>query len=78
MALLIAQNVGSLPSIYGHHDNWRYLLISGLIPAIPLIVIVQAFRSEAQDRWPEGVLVGVYLGTLGSISLIALIDYFFG
>ena len=54
-------------------------LIFALIgAAIPLIVIVQAFRSEAQDRWPEGVLVGVYLGTLGSISLIALIDYFFG
>ncbi|HMK41101.1 MAG TPA: hypothetical protein VK451_06040 [Methyloceanibacter sp.] len=52
-------------------------LIFALIGAtIPLIVIVQAFRSEARDRWPEGVLVGVYLGTLGSISVLALIDYF--
>jgi hypothetical protein len=40
---------------------------------IPLIVIVQAFRSTAQDRWPEGVLVGVYAGVLGSISVIALL-----
>jgi hypothetical protein len=40
---------------------------------IPLIVIVQAFRSRAQDRWPEGVLVGIYLGVLGSISVIALL-----
>jgi hypothetical protein len=46
--------------------------------AIPAVVIVQTFRSKAKDRWPEGVLVGVYLGTLGSISVIALITYFFG
>jgi hypothetical protein len=43
---------------------------------IPLIVIVQAFRSKAQDRWPEGLLVGVYLGVLGSISVIVLLTYF--
>jgi len=28
-----------LPAIYGGHDAWRYTLISGLIPALPLIVI---------------------------------------
>jgi len=43
---------------------------------IPLIVIVQAFRSTAQDRWPEGVLVGVYAGVLGAISVIALLALF--
>jgi hypothetical protein len=52
-------------------------LIFALVGAIiPLIVIVQAFRSKAQDRWPEGVLVGVYLGVLGAISVIALLAYF--
>jgi NADH:ubiquinone oxidoreductase subunit 6 (subunit J) len=52
-------------------------LIFALIGAIiPLIVIVQAFRSKAQDRWPEGLLVGVYLGVLGSISVIVLLTYF--
>jgi NADH:ubiquinone oxidoreductase subunit 6 (subunit J) len=52
-------------------------LIFALVGAIiPLIVIVQAFRSKAQDRWPEGLLVGVYLGVLGSISVIALLTYF--
>jgi len=52
-------------------------LIFALVGAIvPLIVIVQAFRSKAQDRWPEGLLVGVYLGVLGSISVIALLAYF--
>ena len=29
----------SLPPIYGGHDAWRYMLISGLLPAIPLIII---------------------------------------
>jgi hypothetical protein len=54
------------------------LLFAVIGAAIPPVVIVQAFRSKAKDRWPEGVLVGVYLGTLGSISVIALISFFFG
>jgi MFS family permease len=29
----------SLPAIHGSHAAWRYTLISGIIPAIPLIVI---------------------------------------
>jgi len=28
-----------LPAIYGGHSSWRYTLISGLIPALPLIII---------------------------------------
>lgn len=28
-----------LPEIYGAHEAWRYTLISGLIPAIPLMII---------------------------------------
>ena len=52
-------------------------LIFAIVGAIiPLIGIVQAFRSRAQDRWPEGVLVGIYLGVLGSISVIALLALF--
>lgn len=39
MALLIARIATSLPTIHGGHDNWRYLLISGIIPALPLIII---------------------------------------
>lgn len=29
----------SLPAIYGAHAPWRYTLISGVIPALPLIII---------------------------------------
>jgi hypothetical protein len=52
------------------------ILIAALIGVIiPPVVIVQALRSGAKDRWPEGLLVGVYLGTLGTISVIALMAY---
>jgi hypothetical protein len=43
---------------------------------IPPIVIVQAIRSKAKDRWPEGLLVGIYLGALGAISIIALLKHY--
>src|SRR5215813_3039786 len=29
----------SLPAIFGAHEAWRYTLMSGVIPAIPLIII---------------------------------------
>jgi MFS family permease len=39
-AFLLAAKYGShLPAIYGEHQAWRYTLMSGLIPAIPLIII---------------------------------------
>lgn len=37
--LLAAQWAASLPAIQGGHMAWRYTLISGVIPAIPLILI---------------------------------------
>jgi hypothetical protein len=40
LAYYLAVTYGSsLPAIHGEHHAWRYTLISGLIPAIPLIVI---------------------------------------
>src|SRR2546423_9005527 len=30
----------SLPAIHGGHSSWRYTLISGLIPAIPLAILL--------------------------------------
>ncbi len=40
-----------LPEIYGGHEAWRYTLISGLIPAIPLMVI-RPFLPES-PLWAE-------------------------
>jgi MFS family permease len=35
----ILANATSLPMIYGGHPAWRYTLMSGIIPALPLIII---------------------------------------
>jgi hypothetical protein len=49
-------------------------LIAAVLGAlVPPVVIAQALRSKATDRWPEGLLVGVYLGALGAVSLIYLV-----
>jgi MFS family permease len=36
---LIVSHTASLPAIHGVHEPWRYTLMSGVIPAIPLICI---------------------------------------
>ena len=41
----------SLPAIYGGHEAWRYTLISGLLPAIPLMII-RPFLPES-PVWKE-------------------------
>jgi MFS family permease len=41
----------SLPEVRGGHEAWRYTLMSGLIPAIPLIVI-RPFLPES-PTWAE-------------------------
>lgn len=41
----------SLPAIHGEHASWRYMLLSGLIPAIPLMFI-QPFLPES-PAWLE-------------------------
>jgi len=48
----------SLPEIMGGHQPWRYTLISGLIPAIPLIII-RPFLPESpawQEKKSKGTL----------------------
>jgi nitrate/nitrite transporter NarK len=56
MALGIARVATSLPTIHAGHDTWRYLLISGLIPAIPLIII-RPFLPES-PMWKEKKAAG--------------------
>jgi MFS family permease len=46
----------SLPAIYGGHQAWRYTLMSGVIPAIPLI-IVRPFLPDS-PVWREKKLAG--------------------
>jgi MFS family permease len=56
IAYVIAKIALSLPAIHGGHDAWRYLLISGLIPALPLMVI-RPFLPES-PLWLEKKLAG--------------------
>jgi len=37
---------GSLPSVRGAHEPWRYMLLSGLIPAVPLM-LARPFLPES-------------------------------
>jgi MFS family permease len=61
----------SFPAIHGGHQAWRYTLISGLIPAIPLIVI-RPFLPESpawQQKKEAGTLKRPSLGELFHPSL---------
>lgn len=54
--LLAAAWAASLPAIHGGHMAWRYTLISGVIPAIPLILI-RPFLPES-PVWAEKKATG--------------------
>jgi hypothetical protein len=41
--------------------------------AILFAVIVAAIRSRDSDRLGEGLLIGIYVGALGSISLLVIL-----
>ncbi len=51
--LLIVPFAESLPEIAGGHAPWRYLCLSGVIPAIPLI-LVRPFLPES-PMWTAGL-----------------------
>ena len=56
----------SLPEIYGGHEVWRYTLMSGVVPAIPLILI-RPFLPES-PAWAQKRAAG----TLRRPSLAAI------
>jgi predicted MFS family arabinose efflux permease len=56
MYYLVVTYGDQLPEIRGGHDAWRYTFISGLIPAIPLIV-VRPFLPES-PMWREKKAAG--------------------
>jgi hypothetical protein len=53
-----------------------HLLFAVLGLTILLVAIVGAIRNRDNDRWAEGLLIGIYVGALGSISLLAILVYF--
>jgi hypothetical protein len=63
---LCVTHADGLPTIYGAHAPWRYTLISGIIPAIPLIVI-RPFLPESpiwREKKQAGTLKRPSLGEL--------------
>lgn len=59
-------NANNLPAIHGVHDAWRYTLISGVVPAIPLIII-RPFLPESpawQQKKAAGTLRRPSIGEL--------------
>jgi len=46
--VLAAKFADSLPGIHGAHEAWRYTLISGVLPALPLIII-RPFLPESPE-----------------------------
>jgi hypothetical protein len=54
--LVAAGYAANFPTIYGQHEAWRYTLMSGLIPAIPLILI-RPFLPES-PAWQEKKAAG--------------------
>jgi MFS family permease len=63
---LCVQYATSLPTIYGGHAPWRYTLMSGIIPALPLIII-RPFLPES-PAWLQKRAAG----TLKRPSLAAI------
>jgi MFS family permease len=66
MNILAGKYAMSLPEIAGGHEAWRYTLISGVIPALPLILI-RPFLPESPE-WQKKKTAG----TLGRPSLAEL------
>lgn len=56
VAALIVKYAHELPAIYGEHASWRYTLISGVFPALPLIFI-RPFLPES-PVWQRKAAMG--------------------
>jgi MFS family permease len=69
--LLAVRYAEALPTIYGEHDPWRYTLMSGIIPAVPLIVI-RPFLPESpvwREKRASGTLKRPSVGAIFSPEL---------
>lgn len=69
---LAAHFASSFPAIYGQHAAWRYTLISGVIPALPLIFI-RPFLPESpvwKEKKQSGALKRPSIAELFSPGLI--------
>ena len=66
------RHADSLPAIHGGHSAWRYTLVSGLIPALPLL-LVRPWLPESpawRARKEAGTLIRPRLSALFSPELL--------
>lgn len=47
---------------------------AGLV--ILLVAVLGAIRNRDDDRFAEGLLIGIYVGALGCLSLLAILLHF--
>jgi MFS family permease len=72
----------SLPAIHGAHEPWRYMLISGLFPALPLIV-VRPFLPESplwqrpsagmRSRARSGLILEIFGPKLRTVTIVTAV-----
>ena len=70
--ILAARFADVLPAIHGGHDAWRYTLVSGVIPALPRILI-RPFLPESPvwaEKKPAGTLKRPSIRELFSPALV--------
>jgi len=72
----------SLPAIHGAHAAWRYTLISGVIPALPLILIrpflpeSPAWREKKQaGTLKRPSLAAIFQGDLKRVTLVTTLMF---
>ena len=74
--MLAARFADMLPVIHGDHEAWRYTLISGVIPALPLILI-RPFLPES-PVWAAKKAAGTIGGTDKAIAALQALKRFEG
>ena len=52
------------------------LLFAFVGMTVSLVSIVAALHNRDSDRWAEGLLIGIYVGALGTMSLLAILIHF--
>jgi len=77
-----AQWADFLPSIHGAHEAWRYTLISGVIPALPLILIrpflpesPQWLRKRESGALRRPSIAGLFSPSLARTTLITTLAF---
>jgi hypothetical protein len=59
-----------------HVTTTLQFIIGFLAWALSLTVLFSAIVNGSKDRLAEGLIVGLYLGSLGTLGLIAVLSYF--